>query len=77
METHEDKYESPQDRSEGKPTESTPGNTPKDNPGISHNGEGEPKISENAVPPDAWENQKKAYNEAWENNKNKGLDVDL
>lgn len=29
--------------------------------------------AENAVPPKAWENQKKAYNDAWENNKNQQL----
>lgn len=31
------------------------------------------KDAENAVPPTAWENQKKAYNDAWENNKNQQL----
>ena len=35
-----------------------------------------PLDAENAVPPKAWENQKKAYDDAWENNKNQGLDGD-
>ncbi|QDP84097.1 hypothetical protein FNJ88_00455 [Chryseobacterium sp. SNU WT5] len=35
------------------------------------------KYAENAVPPDAWENQQKAYNEAWENNKNQALEDDI
>lgn len=48
-----------------------------DNDIISFNGEGEIKESENAVPPKAWNNQQKAYNDAWENNKNKQIDDDL
>lgn len=36
-----------------------------------------PENAENAVPPKAWENQKKAYNDAWENNKNQQLDDDF
>ncbi|AZI67960.1 hypothetical protein EIB71_09915 [Kaistella daneshvariae] len=35
------------------------------------------KVAENAVPPDSWENQQKAYNDAWENNKNRELDDDM
>lgn len=35
-----------------------------------------PIDAENAVPPKAWENQKKAYNDAYENNKNQQLDID-
>ncbi|WP_027376258.1 hypothetical protein [Kaistella palustris] len=33
-------------------------------------GEEVKKEAENAVPPKAWENQQKAYDDAWENNKN-------
>ena len=36
-----------------------------------------PIDAENAVPPKAWENQKKAYDDAWENNKNQMIDDDL
>lgn len=36
-----------------------------------------PKNAENAVPPKAWENQKKAYDDAWKNNKNQNLDNDF
>ncbi|MBW8361273.1 MAG: hypothetical protein K0M56_03695 [Kaistella sp.] len=32
------------------------------------------KDAENAVPPLAWKNQKKAYNDAWENNRNQNLE---
>lgn len=35
------------------------------------------KDAENAVPPEAWKNQKKAYNDAWENNKNQMIDDDM
>lgn len=31
------------------------------------------KDAENAIPPQAWDNQKKAYNDAWENNANQQL----
>lgn len=36
-----------------------------------------PLNAENAVPPKAWENQKKAYDDAFENNKNQELDDDF
>lgn len=36
-----------------------------------------PENAENAVPPKAWENQKKAYDDAWKNNKNLNLDDDF
>lgn len=36
-----------------------------------------PENAENAVPPKAWKNQKKAYEDAWENNKNQQLDNDF
>lgn len=36
-----------------------------------------PENAENAVPPKAWENQKKAYDDAWKNNKNQNLDDDF
>ena len=36
-----------------------------------------PDNAENAVPPKAWENQKQAYDDAWENNKNQNLDNDF
>ena len=36
-----------------------------------------PDNAENAVPPKAWENQKKAYGDAWKNNKNQNLDNDF
>lgn len=35
------------------------------------------KIAENAVPPKAWKDQKKAYNDAWENNKNQSLEDEI
>ncbi|MGA9211338.1 hypothetical protein [Kaistella sp.] len=35
------------------------------------------KNAKNAIPPKAWENQEKAYNDEWENNKNNMLDDDL
>lgn len=35
------------------------------------------KNAENAVPPKAWINQEKAYNDAWENNKNQMTDDDV
>lgn len=35
------------------------------------------KHAENAVPPEAWKNQEKAYEDEWENNKNRMLDDDL
>ena len=31
------------------------------------------KDAENAIPPKAWDNQKKAYDDAWENNKDQQL----
>lgn len=36
-----------------------------------------PVDAENAVPPDAWENQQKAYKDAWNNNKNQALEDDM
>ncbi len=36
-----------------------------------------PLNAENAVPPKAWENQKKAYDAAFENNKNQELEDDF
>ena len=36
-----------------------------------------PLNAENAVPPKAWENQKKAYEDAFENNKNQELEDDM
>ena len=46
--------------------------------GVQHDEEGNIiKIAENAVPPKAWENQKKAYNDAFENNKNQQLEDDF
>ena len=36
-----------------------------------------PIDAENAVPPKAWENQKKAYDDAWKQNKNQVIDNDL
>lgn len=36
-----------------------------------------PKNAENAVPPEAWKNQKKAYDDAWKNNKNQNIDDDF
>ena len=35
------------------------------------------KDAENAIPPTAWENQEKAYDDAWENNKNQQLGEEL
>ena len=34
------------------------------------------KHAENAVPPEAWKNQEKAYEDEWEDNKNRMLDDD-
>lgn len=36
-----------------------------------------PINAENAVPPDAWKNQQKSYQDAWENNKNQALEDDM
>lgn len=36
-----------------------------------------PIDAENAVPPDAWKNQQKSYQDAWENNKNQALEDDM
>lgn len=36
-----------------------------------------PLNAENAVPPKAWENQKKAYDDAFKNNKNQELEDDM
>ena len=36
-----------------------------------------PLNAENAVPPKAWENQKKANNDSLENNKNQAMEGDL
>lgn len=36
-----------------------------------------PENAENAVPPEAWKNQKKAYDDAWKNNKNQNIDDDF
>lgn len=33
-----------------------------------------PENAENAVPPKAWKNQQKAYDDAWKNNKNQQFD---
>lgn len=41
-----------------------------ENEGREARGEEIQKNAENAVPPEAWKDQKKAYNDAWENNKN-------
>ena len=35
------------------------------------------KHAENAVAPEAWKNQEKAYDEEWEKNKNQMLDDDF
>lgn len=35
------------------------------------------KDAENAIPPRAWEDQQKAYNDAWENNKNQQLGEEM
>ena len=32
------------------------------------------KEAENVVPPESWENQEKAYDDAWEKNKNQMID---
>lgn len=46
--------------------------------GVQHDEDGNIiKIAENAVPPKAWENQKKAYSDAFENNKNQQLEEDF
>ncbi len=46
--------------------------------GVQHDEDGNIiKIAENAIPPKAWENQKKAYSDAFENNKNQQLEEDF
>ncbi len=46
--------------------------------GVQHDDEGNIiKVAENAVPPKAWENQKKAYSDAYENNRNQQLEDDI
>ena len=46
--------------------------------GVQHDEDGNIiKIAENAVPPEAWKNQKKAYSDAFEKNKNQQLDDDF
>ena len=46
--------------------------------GVQHDEDGNIiKIAENAVPPKAWKNQKKAYSDAFENNKNQQLEEDF
>ena len=35
------------------------------------------KDAENAIPPQAWDNQKKAYDDAWENNKDQQLGEEI
>ncbi|MGZ5196730.1 MAG: hypothetical protein ACXWVZ_02140 [Kaistella sp.] len=35
------------------------------------------KDAENAIPPQAWDNQKKAYDDAWENNKDQQLSEEV
>lgn len=35
------------------------------------------KDAENAIPPRAWEDQQKAYNDAWVNNKNQQLGEEM
>ena len=43
--------------------------------GVQHDEEGKIiKVAENAIPPEAWKNQKKAYSDAFENNKNQQLE---
>lgn len=46
--------------------------------GLQHDDDGNIiKVAENAVPPKAWKNQKKAYDDAFENNKNQQLEDDF
>lgn len=46
--------------------------------GVQHDDDGNIiKVAENAVPPKAWKNQKKAYDDAFEKNKNQQLDDDF
>jgi hypothetical protein len=46
--------------------------------GVQHDEKGNIiKNAENAVPPEAWKNQKKAYSDAFENNKNQQLGDDF
>ncbi|MBF8456415.1 hypothetical protein IV494_04395 [Kaistella sp. G5-32] len=53
-------------------------NLPDQKFGVQHDAEGNIiKVAENAVPPEAWKNQKKAYDDAWEDNKNRDLEDDI
>ena len=46
--------------------------------GVQHDDEGNIiKTAANAIPPQAWKNQKKAYDDAFEKNKNQQLDDDF
>ena len=53
-------------------------NFEKEKNGVQHDESGNIiKIAENAVPPKAWKNQKKAYSDAFEKNKNQQLEDDF
>ena len=63
---------------EQKNTEIKTSTLPTPEQGVQHDDEGNIiKTAANAIPPKAWKNQKKAYDDAFEKNKNQKLDDDF
>jgi hypothetical protein len=63
---------------EQKNTEIKTSTLPTPEQGVQHDDEGNIiKTAANAFPPKAWKNQKKAYDDAFEKNKNQQLDDDF
>ena len=63
---------------EQKNTEIITSTLPTPEQGVQHDDEGNIiKTAANAIPPKAWKNQKKAYDDAFEKNKNQQLDDDF
>ena len=63
---------------EQKNTEIKTSTLPTPEQGVQHDDEGNIiKTAANAIPPQAWKNQKKAYDDAFEKNKNQQLDDDF
>ena len=63
---------------EQKNTETKTSTLPTPEQGVQHDDEGNIiKTAANAIPPQAWKNQKKAYDDAFEKNKNQQLDDDF
>ena len=63
---------------EQKNTEIKTSTLPTPEQGVQHDDEGNIiKTAADAIPPQAWKNQKKAYDDAFEKNKNQKLDDDF